>query len=305
MKKKDLEIIIGWRCNNNCMFCSNPEMKKILESRGVKEIDINLIKTTLVGYNSDEIDTLVFVGGEPTIIDGLFELIDFAINLGFKKIFLMTNGRMLSNDSFLKRLLKYPQIELGISIHGHSSDIHDYLTRSENSFKQALRGMDNLKNIGKKFMTNSVINKKNYESLPEMVRFLSGYNPDLMLFSFPWPKGNAMDNFDEIIPVYSEIKDKLIESLELGKNLNQNIKVMDVPFCILGDNYDFMHELDIERERDIVTHAFDVVTYGQSSGREKMKCQKCQKCQFFEKCEGVWGTYAEVFGFDEFKPVDI
>lgn len=303
MKKHNLEIIIGFNCNNNCMFCSNPELKKILESRGANEITINSIKTILDKYNPDKINTLIFVGGEPTIIISLFELIDFAINSGFEKIFLMTNGRMLSNNLFLKKLLKYPQIELGISIHGHNAGIHDCLTRTEKSFEQTMKGMNNLKKINKKFMTNTVINKKNYKFLPEMVNFLSTYNPHLMLFSFPWPMGNAKDNFDEIIPTYFEIKNKLIKSLELGKKLKQNIKVMDIPFCILENYHKFMHELDIDREREIITHAFDPITYGKNFGREKIKCKKCKKCKFFKNCEGVWKTYIDVFGFAEFEPV--
>jgi len=300
---KDLEIIIGWECNNNCMFCSNPEMKRILESKGVNKIDINSIKATLNKYNSNEIDTLIFVGGEPTIIDGLFELIDFAINSGFKKIFLMTNGRRLSNILFLKKLLSYPEIELGISLHGHNTKLHDSLTRTEGSFEQTSKGMDNLKKMGKRFMTDTVINKKNYKNLPEIIKFLSTYNPSLILLSFPWPKGNAKDNFKEIIPTYSEINDKLIESLELSKKLKQNVKVMDIPYCILKKHYKFMHELDFKRERAIVTHAFEVITYGQNFGREKIKGKQCSKCKFFENCEGVWKTYVEVFGFGEFKPI--
>jgi len=149
MKKYDLEIIIGWECNNNCMFCSNPEMKKIFDSKNTEKMDVSMIKIKLSKYNPKEIKTLIFVGGEPTISKNLFELINFSIHLGFQKIFLMTNGRMLSNKSFFKKLLKYPQIELGISIHGHNSEIHDSLTRTEGSFKQTIKGMNNLKKLVK------------------------------------------------------------------------------------------------------------------------------------------------------------
>ncbi len=301
---KDLEIIIGWECNNNCIFCSNPEMKKIMEEKKIPKIDIDLIKNILKKEDPKKIDTLFLVGGEPTIIKGLFEIIRFAITLGFKRIFLMTNGRMLSNISFLKKIMKYPQIEIGISIHSPEEKTHDALTRTQGSFKQTVKGIENLNKTGKKFMTNTVITKKNYKELPTLIKMLSEYNPSIILLSFPFPKGKAKENFNEIIPRYSEIKEKIIETLELGKKLNQNVKTLDIPACILGNYSKQMHENEITKERFIITHAFDEIIYGKNYGREKIKSEFCKQCKLFKNCEGVWKEYAKIFGFDELNPIE-
>ena len=38
---------------------------------------------------------------------------------------------------------------------------------------------------------------------------------------------------------------------------------------------------------------------------KEIKCKSCKSCKFFKECEGVWETYIEIFGFNEFKPINI
>jgi len=58
--------------------------------------------------------------------------------------------------------------EFSPALHGHKASVHDGLTKVPGSFKETVAGIRNLKNLGQKVMTNSVITSKNFSYLPEL-----------------------------------------------------------------------------------------------------------------------------------------
>jgi molybdenum cofactor biosynthesis enzyme MoaA len=97
-----LDVVVTDRCNRKCKFCiadlvENKEQCKIRTTR--EQIDY-----AIENYNVKE---LLFVGGEPTIFSGLFDILDyFAVGPDFplKKICITTNGDMLKKQKFRTRL---------------------------------------------------------------------------------------------------------------------------------------------------------------------------------------------------------
>ena len=74
-------------CNDSCLFCAQrgltPAPPGAVELRGQLE-----------ALRADA-DELTFVGGEPTVHEGLVGAIEAARALGFTKVGLQTNGRRL------------------------------------------------------------------------------------------------------------------------------------------------------------------------------------------------------------------
>lgn len=298
---KEIEIMIGWECNNNCLFCSNQYLKQRAKKLEIGNIDSERIKSMLPSNKDKKIDTLVFVGGEPTITKDFFKIIKLAKNKGYRRISIMSNGRMLSNINFCRRLLNEGITDIGISVHGQNAGVQDSITRSHGSFKQTVWGMKNLAILDKRFMTNTVINKKNYKFLPEIVKFLSQFNPYLILLTFPNPRGNAEKYFKNIMPKYSEVLPCVIEAIQIGRNLNQNIRTSDIPFCFMEGYTDYMQELFFRKERRIISHVFRNIVYKTLSGRDKRKTRYCRTCRYSKICEGVWSNYLKIIGDSEFK----
>ena len=296
---KEIEIIIGYECNNNCLFCSNQYLKQMAKKQGIK-VDSEKIIERIPDNKGKDVNRLVFVGGEPTVVNDFFGIIKAAKGKGNRRISIMSNGRMLGNMSFCRKLLDEGIIDIGISIHGHNAKIHDSLTRSPGSFRQTVQGMRNLNKLGRNFVTNTVINKKNYKILPELVAFLTEYRPDLVLLTFPNPRGNAEKYFDEIVPAYSEAMPYVFKALALGKRIGQNVRTSEIPFCLMRGYEKNMQEPFFGKERRIITHVFDDILYTPYSGRDKSKFEYCKACGYNAVCEGIWTNYIKLRGFKEF-----
>jgi len=298
---KELELIIGWQCNNNCLFCSNQHMKNLAKEKNLEDISLEKIKENLK-VNSDNKE-LILVGGEPTIRPDIFEIISFAKKQGYREISMMSNGRMLSSIDFCKKLLGMGITEIGISIHGHTKEIHDSLTRSPGSFKQVVRALKNLNHLKKDFVTNTVITKKGMHSLPQLVAFLSGFRPKLITLTFPNPRGNAEEFFQEIIPKLSEAAPFVHKAIDAGKVIGQEVHACDIPLCFMKDYKESMQESFFDKERKIVTHVFPNILLTKNTGRDKSKHKSCEPCKHNSECEGVWTNYLNLMQDTKITPI--
>jgi MoaA/NifB/PqqE/SkfB family radical SAM enzyme len=161
---KQAKIIIGFNCNNNCLFCYD-KLHKNLPEKTTEELKEEIYIAFKKGYSE-----IHFIGGEPTIRKDICELIKYAKNLGLKTV-ITTNGRMLAYASFANQLVKSGGSQIFISLHGHNQKVHDRITQSKGAFCQVISGIFNLKKIGfKNLAINTAIVKQNYRFLPEIAK---------------------------------------------------------------------------------------------------------------------------------------
>ncbi|MBU4449766.1 MAG: glutamate racemase, partial [Actinobacteria bacterium] len=67
------------------------------------------------------------------------------------------------------------------SIHGHTPELHDSLTRSKGSFEQTKQGIKNLIELAQPISTNTVVVKQNYKYLAKITEFLSNCEVKLIV----------------------------------------------------------------------------------------------------------------------------
>ncbi len=180
-------------CNNNCIFCLM-DLRSKTHHRITEEI-----KKEIDAIPDKENTRLIVSGGDPTIHPEIISIITYANRQGFKSIQLITNGRMLAYRLFSDKIIKAGLNEITFSIHGHTPEMHDSLTRSKGSFKQVMAGVKNVrahKNII--INTDIVITKQNYRFLENIVTLLMDKGiMELNLHSIT-PYGNAYDNLELI-----------------------------------------------------------------------------------------------------------
>ncbi|MEM0360156.1 MAG: radical SAM protein [Candidatus Diapherotrites archaeon] len=297
-------ILLGYRCNNNCRFCYCADKKGVIAPMKTEEVK----KQILAGRNrgSNFVD---FLGGEPTLRADLPELVEFAKRVGFEQIGITTNGRVLSKKDYTKQLLDSGLNHVIFSLHGHNAELHDYLTRSPNSFVQATKGIKNVKELNPKAYVciNTVLLKQNLKVLPEIVRLAFELKANGMELIFPHPRGNAWHNFEEMVPNLEELIGPLHEALHLGHSLGiKHCFARYVPFCYMYGDLAFISEFfskDFFAEHHIAPEYQDLEVAKNRAAYGRVKGPQCSACKYFKECEGIFKEYALKRGFSELVPV--
>ncbi|MEM4662731.1 MAG: radical SAM protein [Candidatus Diapherotrites archaeon] len=296
-------LLLGYKCNNNCRFCyaankrdlppmSTIEAKKQLKAaieRGSKFVD--------------------FLGGEPTIRKDLVELISYAKDLGFKTISITTNGRMLSNAEYAKKLYDAGLNSAVFSVHGHNAALHDYLVNVKGAFDQLIKGMKNFRALSEDvyICTNTVIVKPNVSFLPEIAEMNAKLGANGMEFIFPHPRGNAYKNFEEMVPRLEQLIG--VVQRTIGVCTSKGIRhccFRYVPFCYMYGAINFISEYAAKislKETHIGPEFEDLEVEKNRAKHGRVKGPQCFGCKYNEICEGIFKEYAEKRGFEELVPV--
>lgn len=310
MEEKKVELNLGLVCNNLCKFCINAT-----PARRRRFVPFEVLKKELYDFYKDGYRQVGFLGGEPTIYPDLAKLISLATHIGYIRIHLVSNGRKYSNINFLKKLTDSGLIRFYVSIHSHKSEIEDYLTSVKGGFDEKIKGLLNLvilKNKGlikERIFMNLVINRFNYKYLSEILYF---YKKNFALtdfrFNFIRPSGRAFKNFNLLVPRYSQVKQYLLEAMNLSRQLKLNLTLEGVPFCFLSDVSNFQEFVGEFRD------GIRQVRFGSEIREEffieqrrrdelKEKNRSCRQCIYDSSCEGPWKNYVKIYNFKEFRPI--
>ena len=293
MKTGRVDIITGFSCNNNCLFCMLADDYKRLGQRKKKEI-IDDLKKTKKYCNS-----LTFCGGEPTIHKDLPYLVKFSKSIGFLDIHIQTNARMLRYPSFCSNLIKSGINSFTVSLHASDERLADLLSKTEGSFTQTIEGIKNIKKFGAKLITNTLICKENYKYLYEIVSLALSLGADQIQIVFVRPKGKAYENFDLLVPRMYKVVPFILKCVNLCNSKKIPILVEAIPLCLIPNCEDYLAEKympNVELKSGKVSLS--------NKSIKKIKFEKCKKCTYNPHCDGVWKEYADVFGDKEFKPLN-
>jgi MoaA/NifB/PqqE/SkfB family radical SAM enzyme len=294
--KKRVYIKTGFTCNNNCIFCVAAN-DKILGNRPLEDIQNDLREGIMSGCH-----IAVLSGGEVSIRKDFFEILQCAKSLGYTRITVQTNGRMFCNMDFCLKAKEAGMTEIYSSVHGHTSKLHDSLTRSEGSFRQSIRAIRNIKGIGLRIATNIVIVRDNYRHLPAITNMLIGLGVEEIQLAFVHPMGNAAKNAGVVVPRISLAAPYIQESIRLSIANGTIILVEGVPFCLLDGYPDHVQELYLF-DTEVRGFTYDPDFTKTRKEKAKVKFEQCSKCSYDSICEGSWKEYPEIYGSAEFKPI--
>ena len=206
-------ISITGLCNNNCLFCLDGNRSDKFHKDKDKIIGM-IIDAKKKGYTK-----LVLSGGDPTINPNLINFVRLAKRLKFSKIQVITNGRMFSNKEFTQKIISAGLDEVTFSIHGHTQEIHDYLTRVNGSFDQLIKGIKNVQELKKEVVinTDTCVTEKNYMYLVEIVEFIvsSLKINEINLMSLV-PEGNSWKNKDSIMCSFDVVSPYIKKVIDLS-----------------------------------------------------------------------------------------
>ena len=209
------------QCNLKCKHCSvdaNPYKNKKIKLKPIYKL-IDEIYEMMV-------TTIIFTGGEPTLVTELPEIIAYASKKPLKVV-LMTNGLNITKE-YAILLVKNGLKQVNISLDGFKAISHDWFRGVQGAFRQAINAINHFTNLGILVETTTVVNKRNSLEYNELL--VLGQKKNLMQMKFlpiiPLKRGitcnyeESFDIYEKNISLFNTIYD---DSQVIFKNMKKKV----------------------------------------------------------------------------------
>jgi MoaA/NifB/PqqE/SkfB family radical SAM enzyme len=242
-------------------------------------------------------------GGEATIRRDFLEILDEIRDLGYPTVYLQTNGRKLARMPYAQTVVDKGVSLFIVSMHGATALTQDRIAQALGSFEQAVNGVRNVKKLGAKIRTNSVVCRDNFTEIPDIVDLCIDLGADHVNLSALHTSGTALRNFWDVTPRYTEIQPYVFEAVDRAVARDRVITLEGFPYCSIPGYEKYMINWT-ENQFKMLYRTFvfdDYERYMDANAR--VKDERCARCVHNSSCGGVYKEYAELVGWDEFHPV--
>ena len=337
---RKVNISPGRACNCRCRFCY---FRRSVDGTAADEPpSAELIVRRLHTVRRLGIREIEFTGGEPTLRGDLPGLVRRCkTELGFPLVSILTNGIVLADPDRAQEIIGAGIDDVLFSVHGHTSELHDGLTRTPGSHAKILMAMDNARRLGARIRTNTVLCSANYSSTYDITAFLADRGVDninLVLFN---PILQAKGTTSELLVPYDAVAPHILSCLERRAGRLPHLNIRYIPFCFLPgcephitnhDQFNFEPDewnnyVSFRLRRgahaalacallgiaDLRYRAFaaqfgahGLLTAGMGRFyqlKNKHKPSACRQCAYEFVCDYLWNDYARLFGEKGVRPV--
>jgi len=225
-RMKNREFVLQWhltaRCEYNCQHCYmynestyKSELSNELDFNNCIKIIDDFDKTLGHWGIKGQIN---FTGGDPLLKEGVFEIIKHAreknISIG-----------ILGNPDKIDYKTAEKLRDLGVSRYQVSIDgleeTHDRLRGKKGAFKEAIRAIHILEDVGIPSVVMFTLSRINAYELIDIIRFADKEGVSIFDFARLVPIGNGKNLYDEMLTP-KEYKELLLKVLEEYKRLKDN-----------------------------------------------------------------------------------
>ena len=302
------EIQLGHLCNNRCVFCSSGQLTAMKIARPVP---LEPIVEALEQARAAGATHLTFLGGEPTIHKRFLEALTRAVELGFQHIVIFTNGVMFTHPGFIDSVTSLGRFEWRISIQGATEEAHVATTGRAESFRRIVHGLEELQQRGQLVTANMCVNERSYRSLPHYPELVARYGVRQLHVDIVRPESTGERDeayLRDIMPRYANMApyyDGMLAGFERTAP-DFDINVGNLPYCVLPKWASRIHH----GGQETVTKSSD--GEGLEDEMNKYEWQRslrtylpgCAGCVFRSRCTGIFRAYLEMYGGEEFRPID-
>jgi radical SAM protein with 4Fe4S-binding SPASM domain len=149
-----MDLALTYRCNNACPHCY------VARSASYPEMDTTAWRAVLDRVWELGIPHVCFTGGEATLRDDLVTLVGYAEELGLVTG-LLTNGRRLSDASYVQALGEAGLDHVQITLESHDEAIHDGMVAASGAWRETVQGVRNTVAAGVYTTTNTTLTREN------------------------------------------------------------------------------------------------------------------------------------------------
>ena len=220
------------RCNSLCLMCSQPP----------RDVDdkylVDEMLETMLLVDRDE-PQLGISGGEPTLLgeDLLVVLHHARCHLPGTGLHVLSNGRRFADSGYARRIsaVRHPKLIWGIPVYSDSPEIHDYIVQARGAWTETIDGLFNLARVGADIEIRVVVQRANYERLPELAYFIFRNLTFARHVAFMAiePIGFAPANRDSLWVDPVDCAGPLKEATFFLANRGMNVSLYNFPLCTL------------------------------------------------------------------------
>lgn len=299
---KGLSIHLTDMCNQSCKFCVVDSYKERKEEVNSRLIFSFLEENAGKGYKIINIH-----GGEATIVQDFITILKKIKELGYPEVSLQTNAYTLKDYDFAKQLVDLNVKTFVTSFHTTDPEEMAWLADVDNTWWGGIvQGIKNVKSLGARVRTNTVIYKHNVDKVMEIMEFIvKELRVDHINISNMHPAGRAYKNFDTVCPRVTEIMPIVKKAVDYIENSGTKVTVEGFPPCLLEEYTKYIVDWE-DSDFKMLYHNFILPNYADfMSSKTRSLGPNCQMCVYKKDklCGGIYNEYIEKYGLDEFRDI--
>lgn len=301
---KGLSIHMTDMCNQSCKFCVVDSYKERKE-----EVNKNIIYKFLEQNANKGYEIINIHGGESTILNDFIEVLTKIKELGYPEVSLQTNGRTLKDIDFAKKLVDLNVKTFVVSYHTNSDKKMANLADVDESWLgEIIEGIKNVKSLGAKVRTNTVIYKDNIDEIDEVIKFIvKELKADHINISAMHPAGRAYKNFEEVCPRFTDFVESVKDAVKYVENEGVKVTLEGFPPCLLKEYNKYIVDWENTNFK-LLYHNFILPNYAEfMSNKTRGLGEICKTCIYKNDkiCGGIYNEYIEKYGWSEFAEIDL
>lgn len=271
---------VTYVCNNHCTFCAVGTRTQV-DGHPTRQREI------LDKYRRHGVHLVDFDGGEPTLNPELVSLVRYARRVGYERVNVTSNGRLLAYEDFAKKLVQSGLTSLLFSVHGPDLKSHAREVGVAEAFDQTVQGIKYAvkhapPNV--ELGMNVTLTKTNYKKLDELAAF--GFNLGLpwLNVQFLTPFGRATTDVapdtEEAAAITAAVIDKWKDRMKF--------QVINLPWCYLPDHEEFLVGDSLKLGRHMVFVNNETVNLAEYLAERRQKKPVCESCAYGVFCGGFY-----------------
>ena len=283
-------------CNQACRFCSNPDNEACLSVEAGRDVIDDLVRRNYEG--------VFFTGGEPTIHEGLDQLIAYAKANGLTPR-LISNGQNLADRAYIERLQAAGLARINLSLHSSRPDIQAYITNKQDSLACIDQALENARDLGIPVDINTTINAYNCAHLDETVEWLIDHHPQVrhVVWNNLDPSSHRARANPDVVPKMRNLEVSLFKAMRLLDRSGRTFRAERIPLCYMVDYAHCSTETrKIVKEEERYVHFLDQKGAVRQTRFDRDKAECCRICSLDAICAGLYGI-DEFYDGDELYPV--
>jgi len=289
---KRAKLDTGTYCNQRCWFCYyKDQLDEVTPLETIKErIDY------LAECGIQDVD---LSGGESSLHEDWFEILDYCFSKGMR-ISTLSNGGRFSDIDFLTKSVNHGLKEILFSLHGNKA-AHNRMVGGD-SFNLIIRAIQNANDLGIRVRINCVVSQVNYRHLaltfPKLIKLLKPYQVNFLTL-------NRWDNAGQLELLPYELSTNTIKACIDRMDFVPNINVRYTPYCYMvgyekyvcniyqhiHDKYDWniaLYSGNLEPDEykgNELDCLYETAKTHRLDGYDKP--YECVACMYFQLCDGI------------------